>query len=200
MAISKVVYSGQTLIDLTGDTVSVETLAKNATAHDKAGNLIVGQMESGGGSTPDYACLYKEVKVTSATTSGATTWVTQAELLAAGIISATSQEMTTQWNHYSVEVGAVSGSITHRNKQITFMYATDGGSIYSGSTTYRRFTEYHNSSTTSTSMVRQANPITTNTTGYLYSNASYGIRTTASSTYGIGIATYYVKIACWGHK
>lgn len=54
MAISKVVYSGQTLIDLTGDTVSAETLAKNATAHDKAGNLIVGQLEPGGGDSGEY--------------------------------------------------------------------------------------------------------------------------------------------------
>lgn len=42
MAINKVVYAGQTLIDLTNDTVSPETLAKGATAHDKSGSRIIG--------------------------------------------------------------------------------------------------------------------------------------------------------------
>lgn len=48
MAVNKVVYDGDTLIDLTGDTVTPETLAAGATAHDKAGNPIVGAMASGG--------------------------------------------------------------------------------------------------------------------------------------------------------
>lgn len=48
MAVNKVVYDGDTLIDLTGDTVTPETLAAGATAHDKAGNPIVGTMASGG--------------------------------------------------------------------------------------------------------------------------------------------------------
>ena len=51
MAISKVVYGGDTLIDLTGDTVTPLTLANGATAHNKAGEKIVGTMTSGGGST-----------------------------------------------------------------------------------------------------------------------------------------------------
>ncbi len=39
---NKVVYGSKTLIDLTADTVTPETLAKDATAHDKTGALIVG--------------------------------------------------------------------------------------------------------------------------------------------------------------
>ncbi len=46
MARNKVILKGETLIDLTGDTVTAETLGKGATAHDKAGNQIVGTMES----------------------------------------------------------------------------------------------------------------------------------------------------------
>lgn len=42
MAISKVVYGGTTLVDLTADSVTAETLAQGATAHDAAGNLIEG--------------------------------------------------------------------------------------------------------------------------------------------------------------
>ena len=39
--------NGTVLIDLTGDTVTPETLIKGATAHDKTGKLIVGTAEKG---------------------------------------------------------------------------------------------------------------------------------------------------------
>lgn len=42
MAISKVVYGNKTLVDLTSDTVTAETLADGYTAHDAAGNKITG--------------------------------------------------------------------------------------------------------------------------------------------------------------
>lgn len=40
--ISKVVYGGKTLIDLTADTVTAGKILKGATAHDKSGAAIVG--------------------------------------------------------------------------------------------------------------------------------------------------------------
>ena len=42
MAVNKVIYGGNTLIDLTGDTVTVAQLAKGVTAHDKSGAVITG--------------------------------------------------------------------------------------------------------------------------------------------------------------
>lgn len=49
MAVNKVVYveNGvqKTLVDLTGDTVTADKLEKDATAHDKAGNMITGTKE-----------------------------------------------------------------------------------------------------------------------------------------------------------
>ena len=42
MAFNKIVYGSDVLIDLTGDTVSEDTLAKGITAHDKSGEVIVG--------------------------------------------------------------------------------------------------------------------------------------------------------------
>jgi len=42
MAINKVIYDNQTLVDLTADTVTADTLAAGATAHDKSGASIVG--------------------------------------------------------------------------------------------------------------------------------------------------------------
>lgn len=43
MAISKVVYGGNVLMDLTGDTVTKESLLSGYTAHDKAGEPIEGE-------------------------------------------------------------------------------------------------------------------------------------------------------------
>lgn len=42
MGVSKVVYGENTLVDLTADTVTAETLVEGATAHDAAGNPIEG--------------------------------------------------------------------------------------------------------------------------------------------------------------
>lgn len=51
MAINKVEYGGNTLIDLTSDTVTPDTLLEGVTAHNAAGELITGllQLSSGGG-------------------------------------------------------------------------------------------------------------------------------------------------------
>ena len=37
MAINKVIYGGETLIDLTGDTVTADKILSGFTAHDKGG-------------------------------------------------------------------------------------------------------------------------------------------------------------------
>ena len=42
MAINKVVYGGETLIDLTGDTVTADKLLSGITAHGKDGELVAG--------------------------------------------------------------------------------------------------------------------------------------------------------------
>lgn len=47
MAVNKVIFGGETVIDLTNDTVTPETLAKGVTAHDKSGAAITGTMQSG---------------------------------------------------------------------------------------------------------------------------------------------------------
>ena len=49
MAVNKVVLGEDTLIDLTADTVSADKLSKGVTAHDMAGEPIVGTMEASGG-------------------------------------------------------------------------------------------------------------------------------------------------------
>lgn len=49
MAVNKVIYGGNTLVDLSGDTVTPETLMAGIIAHDKSGDIITGLMEGGGG-------------------------------------------------------------------------------------------------------------------------------------------------------
>lgn len=48
MPVNKVIYGGQTLIDLTGDSVTPETLAEGVTAHNAAGERITGTLAGGG--------------------------------------------------------------------------------------------------------------------------------------------------------
>ncbi len=52
MANSKVVFGEETLIDLTSDTVTADTLADGYTAHGADGTAIVGTMTSGGSGEP----------------------------------------------------------------------------------------------------------------------------------------------------
>ena len=51
---SKIIYGDEVLIDLTGDTVTADTLAEGVTAHDAAGNAITGTMAVGGGNEAAY--------------------------------------------------------------------------------------------------------------------------------------------------
>lgn len=55
MAINKVVYGGNTLVDLTSDTVKPEVLTKGYTAHGADGKPIIGTMDAGvgGGGFPN---------------------------------------------------------------------------------------------------------------------------------------------------
>lgn len=49
MAKNKIIYNGNTLIDLTGDTVTADKLMQGYTAHDRSGALITGTATGGGG-------------------------------------------------------------------------------------------------------------------------------------------------------
>lgn len=43
--VSKVIYDGETILDLTGDTVDESSLLKGIKAHSKDGRAITGEME-----------------------------------------------------------------------------------------------------------------------------------------------------------
>lgn len=88
--ISKVVYGGKTLIDLTADTVTADKILKGATAHDKSGAPIVG------------ACTY------NADTSDAT--AAGAEILAGKTAYVNGVEITGEMKNN----GAVNGIISKK--------------------------------------------------------------------------------------
>lgn len=91
MAINKVIYGGNTLIDLTGDTVTPDKLLSGYTAHDKSGAAIEG------------TCLF-DVDSTDAT-------VTKAEILDGQTAYARGSKIVgTMKNN-----GAVSGKIASKN-------------------------------------------------------------------------------------
>jgi hypothetical protein len=68
MAYNKIIYKGDTLIDLTADTVTPETLAEGTTAHARNGEIIVGSMaggDTGGGNFKKKFMSFVRVKKTS---------------------------------------------------------------------------------------------------------------------------------------
>ena len=80
MAINKVVYGNNTLVDLTGDTVEANNLLEGETAHDKSGNPVTGtakqghivQDNNGTDLTQRGTIQFKGVTVTDDATNGKT--------------------------------------------------------------------------------------------------------------------------------
>lgn len=104
MAISKVVYGGDVLIDLTADTITEEKVLKGYTAHGKDGKLITG------------TCMF------DANTQDAT--ATDAEILA----GKTAYNKGTKLTGKMPNNGAVSGTISTKSSQYTVPQGYHDGS------------------------------------------------------------------------
>lgn len=104
MPISKVIYGGNTLIDLTADTVTKEKLLKGATAHGPDGNVITG------------ACDY------DANTQDAT--ATDAEILSGKTAYNKGNKITGAMKNN----GAVSGTISAKSGKYTVPQGYHDGS------------------------------------------------------------------------
>lgn len=102
--VNKVVYGGETLIDLTADTITADKLAKNVTAHDKSGAPITGT------STFD------------ADTSDAT--ATAAEILSTKTAYVNGNKVTGSMPNR----GAVTGTISTKAQQYTIQQGYHDGS------------------------------------------------------------------------
>lgn len=106
MAINKIVYGGNTLIDLTSDTVAVENLLSGFTAHDRSGTIITG------------TCTY------NADTSDAD--VTASEILSGKIAYANGNKITGTM----VNNSAIQGNITTKAQQYLIPAGYHDGSGY----------------------------------------------------------------------
>lgn len=116
MAKNKIIFGGEVLIDLTGDTVSPETLANGVTAHDKSGELITGT------STKD------------SDTSDATAKV--AEILTGKTAYVAGQKITGTMPNRSATSGADNATISTKAQQvaITQGYHDGAGKVQISST------------------------------------------------------------------
>ena len=102
--VSKVIYNGNTLIDLTGDTVTAATLASGITAHDKSGALVTGTNTYDSDTSDDTAVAAEILATKTAHARGSQITGTMPNNGAVnGIINTVSQE-------YTVPVGYHDGS------------------------------------------------------------------------------------------
>jgi hypothetical protein len=104
MAINKVIYGGNILLDLTGDTVTADQLKSGVTAHDKSGEVITG------------TCTH-DVDSTDAT-------VTEAEILSGKTAYARGAKVTGKMTNN----GGVRKIISTKNSEIIIPHGFHDGS------------------------------------------------------------------------
>ncbi len=104
MGNSKIIFYGETLMDLTGDTVTKETLLKGITAHDKAGDPITGTCEFDSDTSDATANVDDLLAGETAYARGAKLTGTMPNRGAA------SGEITSKDDEYTIELGYHDGS------------------------------------------------------------------------------------------
>lgn len=115
---SKIIYNGQTLIDLTADTITPADLAKDVTAHDKSGAPIVGTNTYDSDTSTDTATAAEILATKTAHARGSQLTGTMPNRGAVtGTITAVDGEYTIQ-NGYHDGSGKVSIAATEQSKLI----------------------------------------------------------------------------------
>lgn len=130
MGNSKIVYFGETLIDLTGDTVEATKLLKGVTAHDKKGEKVTGTLADVTQATPAIT-VDAAGKITASATQAA-------GVVAAGTKSATKQltvqAAKTVTPSASAQTAVAKGVFTTGIVTVAAVYAVIGVTYPSGST------------------------------------------------------------------
>lgn len=101
---NKVIINGQTIIDLTGDTITPSYLALGITAHDKSGALITGTSTKDSDTSDDTAAISEILYGKTAHARGTLLTGTMPNL---GGVSGT---LTTKTDSYPIEQGYHDGS------------------------------------------------------------------------------------------
>lgn len=115
---SKIIYNGQTLIDLTADTITSADLAKDVTAHDKSGAPIVGTNTYDSDTSTDTATAAEILATKTAHARGSQLTGTMPNRGAVtGTITSVDGEYTIQ-NGYHDGSGKVSIAATEQSKLI----------------------------------------------------------------------------------
>lgn len=171
MAINKVIYGGNTLIDLTGDTITAADLAYGKTAHDKSGASITGQNTKDSDTSSDTATSSEILATKTAHARGS---LITGEMTNNGSVTGT---ISTKAGQYTVPQGYHDGSgkvsidSTEQGKIIA-------GNIKSGVTILGVTGSY--SGTAVTTETKTATPYTTAKT-YTPSTADYFSEFTVSA-------------------
>lgn len=115
---NKIIYGGQTLIDLTADTVTVDKLAEGITAHDKSGAVITGTNTYDSDTTDATAAVAEVLATKTFYARGSKLTGTMPNRgSVTGTISAKAQEYTIQQGYHDGS-GKVSISSTEQAKII----------------------------------------------------------------------------------
>lgn len=115
---NKIIFGGETLIDLTADTVTAATLAKGVTAHDKSGAIITGTNTYDSDTSEDTAAVAEILYGKTAHARGTLLTGTMPNNGAVtGTISTKAQEYTIPQGYHDGS-GKVSISQTEQNKII----------------------------------------------------------------------------------
>ena len=115
---NKIIYGGQTLIDLTADTVSADKLAEGITAHDKSGAVITGTNTYDSDTTDATAAVAEVLATKTFYARGSKLTGTMPNRgSVTGTISAKAQEYTIQQGYHDGS-GKVSISSTEQAKII----------------------------------------------------------------------------------
>lgn len=104
MAINKVIYGGNTLIDLTGDTITTSDLLYGVTAHDKSGASITGSCTYDSDTSGDTAVV---AEILSGKTAHARGTALEGTMTNNGAVTGT---ISTKAGQYTVPQGYHDGS------------------------------------------------------------------------------------------
>lgn len=150
----------------------------------------------GGG---DFAMLRKEMNFASQFSSGDVFFVTQTDLINAGILDNTGQAITDVWENIRVDVHAAETEFTHASNTMVKSELSSDPIMISSTQKRYKVTLYHQSGTSSVSYMGTGTSMTEKNAGSLFVDVN-GIQFTATTSYRVGSGKYIVEVYVSGRK